>query len=174
MAALSEDEDGYKEKGNSSKNISSKENKSRQTNSEHCRSTSVISPLGSGVKVLTSNLHEVPDNIEDDKQSQHRPRPHRGHASPLWSIFNDTLNGFVHGSSDENGSDLNKEDPEEEGHDSERLAMSVEPRSIPKRFNNSRKEKEAMNTSCTPDLDKVPKLRTSHSDKGNQTNNTQC
>lgn len=37
------------------------------TNSEHCRSTSVISPLGSGVEVLTSNLHEVPDNIEDDK-----------------------------------------------------------------------------------------------------------
>lgn len=83
---------------------------------------------------------------------------------------------------------------EEEVTYSERLAMGVEPRSIPKRFNNSRKEKETMtvsrsyqyhilsgnnekrypHTSGTPDLDKVPKLRINHSDKGNQTNNTQC
>lgn len=35
-------------------------------------------------------------------------------------------------------------------------------------------EKRYPYTSGTPDLDKVPKLRTNHSDKGNQANTTQC
>lgn len=75
---------------------------------------------------------------------------------------------------------------------SKRLSMSVEPRSMPKRFNNSRKEKKTMaiprghqyhillensdkryaHTSGASDLHEIPKLRTSHSDERNYTNDT--
>ena len=75
----------------------------------------VTRTLGGCDIVLSCNLHDYPDGIEDDEEGQKRSGTHGRESAAIRSVFDDSLDRLVHRGSHEDGPNLDEIDADEEG-----------------------------------------------------------